>query len=115
MNWDRKYELQISANYSSAHVHAQGKFDPSWSSDLAFKYNFLGDKASLSFRISDIFNTRKWQGYTYIENSYYSEHEYKHKSRQFTLGFSYKINNYNQRDLRRGHNEDMGDDDSGDM
>lgn len=114
MNWNKKYELQISANYNSAHVHAQGKFDPSWSSDMSFKYNFLGDKASLSFRIRDIFNTRKWQGYTYIEDSFYSEYEHSHYSRQFTLGFSYKINNYNQRE-RRGHNEDMGDDDSSDF
>lgn len=115
MNWDKKYELQLSGRYNSGMVHAQGKFDPNFSADMAIKYNFLDGDASISFNIRDIFNTSKWQGYTYQDNVFYSQWNHEHNSRQFTLGFSYKINNYKQKIERTKRGEDVGADDELEM
>ncbi|SMC71842.1 TonB-dependent receptor domain-containing protein [Pedobacter nyackensis] len=52
--------LQVKGEYESDEVMAQGKRNANWSADAGAKYDFPGKKASLSFNVRDVFNTRKW-------------------------------------------------------
>jgi len=52
--------LQVKGEYESDEVMAQGKRNANWTADAGAKYDFPGKKASLSFNVRDVFNTRKW-------------------------------------------------------
>lgn len=52
--------LQVKADYRSDEVMAQGKRNANWSADAGAKYDFPNKKASLSFNVRDVFNTRMW-------------------------------------------------------
>lgn len=52
--------LQVKGEYESDEIMAQGKRNANWTADAGAKYDFPGKKASLSFNVRDVFNTRKW-------------------------------------------------------
>jgi len=104
----KNLELQLNGNYRSPVItgissgdrggggNAQGKTKELYWLDLGLRYSFLSNKASLTLRVSDIFNTRRFKSTTNgIGYSSYSE--MRHESQIVFLGFSYKINDYKQR------------------
>jgi outer membrane receptor protein involved in Fe transport len=52
--------LQVKGEYESDEIMAQGKRNANWVADAGAKYDFPNKKASLSFNVRDVFNTRKW-------------------------------------------------------
>ena len=108
----KNLEFQLNGNYRSPVItgvstggdrgygggggNAQGKTKELYWLDLGLRYSFLSNKASLTLRVSDIFNTRRFKSTTYgIGYSSYSE--MRQESQIVFLGFSYKINDYKQR------------------
>lgn len=68
----KNVSLQVRGDYRAEEVMAQGKRNPMYGIDGGAKYDFPNKKASLSFNVRDIFNTRKWSmttedNYTYID------------------------------------------------
>ena len=88
---------------------AQNKRKGMFSTDLAFSKDLFKEKASLAFRVSDLFNTRKRQMESTTE-TFFSDSEFQWRKRSFNLSFTYRFNQKkNQRDRNRGNGG--GDDD----
>jgi len=55
----QRLSLQIHADYKSPYMNLQDRNRPNFGMDGAAKYDFAGNRASLSFNAIDIFNSRK--------------------------------------------------------
>jgi outer membrane receptor protein involved in Fe transport len=101
----KDFDIQASFNYNSPVVTASGSNDRFFSgggtgtgkmtenywADLGMKKDFFKGNLSLSFRISDVFKTQKYNMYSWGEN--YTTYTERHRdSRIFFLGVTYKIN-----------------------
>ncbi|MEX0813296.1 MAG: TonB-dependent receptor [Chitinophagales bacterium] len=77
--------------------------------DLSISKDFLKKKATLTFSVQDVFNSRKWRGV--IDNEdFYREYEYQWRVRQYLLSFTYRINqNPNKKSGGRPDGDDMMD------
>jgi outer membrane receptor protein involved in Fe transport len=83
-------DMQLSYNYQGPTVLAQGTLDPVQSFDIAFKKNILGDKLSLGFRVSDIFNQQKYVSVT-SGPGFIQDYTRKRISRNAFLTLSYRF------------------------
>lgn len=90
--------------YGSSTVIAQGKMYEMYGFDLALRKDFLGDKLSITLRLSDVFNTRKFGGELNGE-SFSSKFNRKMDTKVLYLGISYKFNNYKERRERLNPDE----------
>ena len=85
--------FQLSAQYESPEVIPQGKTKSEFESDFAMRKDFLKDKkATLTFGINDIFNTRRW-GNVYDTPSFYQDSYRRWSVRTFRISFSYRFGN----------------------
>ncbi|NVO11526.1 MAG: TonB-dependent receptor [Bacteroidales bacterium] len=126
-NITKNLELQLNGNYRSPVItgisgggdrgpggpggggggNAQGKSKEIYWLDLGLRYNILKNKATLTLRVSDVFNTRSFKSNTY-GSDFTTYQEMRQESQVIFLGFSYRINDYKQR-------RDVKIDDSSDM
>ena len=56
----KNVSLQVRGDYRAPEVMAQGKRNAMYGIDGGAKYDFPNKKASLSFNVRDVFNTRRW-------------------------------------------------------
>ena len=83
--------FQLIGNYESPRVIPQGKRLEELDVDFAIKKDFLRDKkASLTFAINDVFNSRRW-GAIYDTEQYYQESYRRWRIRTFRLSFTWKF------------------------
>jgi iron complex outermembrane recepter protein len=82
--------VQLMGNYESAKPAAQGTLKEVYWIDAAIKATFMKNKASITFNVSDIFNTRK---YTTVYNlALYDQTSYRNRETQIaTITFTYKF------------------------
>ncbi len=102
-NWDTRVitsfslpsqtRFQLNFAYDSPTVTAQGRSDGSWYMDFTAKQEFLQKSLSLTFKISDIFNSRQVLSYTYGTGFYSSQLNYP-EARVLSLTLSYRLNNF---------------------
>ncbi|MDQ2793268.1 MAG: TonB-dependent receptor [Bacteroidota bacterium] len=85
-------DLQLSANYRSPVVSAQGQRLTQFSADFAAKQSVLKEKGSITLRVSDIFNTLQFNFNAY-GTGFESISRNKRESRIVYLGFSYRFGN----------------------
>jgi outer membrane receptor protein involved in Fe transport len=87
----KKLDLQVSLNYRSPVVTAQGRRQTSFNVDAAAKYTCLPqDRGSITLRVSDVFNTLRFNFNAYgngLESVSYNKRE----SRIGFLSFSYRF------------------------
>lgn len=100
--------LQISGSYSAPTIMAQGKMAEMYFADIAWRTDFFDRKATFSMRLSDIFNSRKFNAETY-GIGFNTISERKMQSRMLWIGLSYRWNNF-QRQRDRMNNNNNGDD-----
>ncbi|MVN75113.1 TonB-dependent receptor [Hymenobacter sp. HMF4947] len=87
----KKLDLQVSLNYRSPVVTAQGRRQTSFNVDAAAKYTFLPqDRGSLTLRVSDVFNTLRFNFNAY-GNGLDAVSYNKRESRVGFLSFSYRF------------------------
>ena len=91
----RDLSFQFIGSYNGPTVMAQGKRDASWSLDFATRYDMFDRKLTLTFRVSDLFDSMKHSGSsngvtggTAFANDFY----FKRQSQVAMIGISYKIN-----------------------
>ena len=88
--FSKDFNIQINANYNSPIVTAQGNINEVFTTDFAAKKDFMDGQLSLTFRVSDIFNTRDMEsetnGFNFSSTSYR-----KMESRVAYLGISYRL------------------------
>jgi len=76
---------------------AQSKRNGILSTDLAFSKDLFKDKASLAFRISDVFNSRKRKGESFTP-TFRGVSEFQWRQRSFALSFTYRFNQKKKRE-----------------
>ncbi|MDY0026368.1 MAG: TonB-dependent receptor [Lentimicrobium sp.] len=111
MNFNVAKSLMLSAAvyYNSPRTFAQEKRDAMYWADISARYDFMKGKASLSLRISDIFDTRIFKRESWGEG-FRIVSENIRESRVGYIGFSYRINNYKrqrERDMQNGDSMEM--------
>ena len=103
-----KIDWQTNAFYRGPSQTAQSENKGIFSLDLAFSKDVLGDKATLSFNVNDLLNSRKRQSLTQTP-FFTSESEFQWRERQFTMSFIYRINqkkNANRRQQQNGEEQE---------
>ncbi|WP_242921054.1 TonB-dependent receptor domain-containing protein [Pontibacter liquoris] len=124
LSWDAKLnttatvwknlDIQLSAFYRAPMATIQGRMEQMFSTDLGLKKDVLKKKATVSLRVTDLFNTRQ---FNFISSSlaFRTESENRRQSRIIYLGFTYRINsddtqrNRKPRDEQQeGSDEEMG-------
>lgn len=104
----KNFNLQFNANYNSPMIMAQSKIKEVFSADFAAKKDFLDGQLSLTFRVSDIFNTRKWDSETTGTNFFTNSYR-KMESRMAFLGISYRLSSSkSNKDREKQRFEDSG-------
>lgn len=88
--FSKTFSVQLMGNYESAKPAAQGTLKEVYWMDAALKATFMKNKASITFNVSDIFNTRK---YTTVYNlALYDQTSYRNRETQIaTITFTYKF------------------------
>ncbi len=103
--------FQLMGEYESAEVIPQGKRKPEFNVDFAMRKDFLkNNKASITFGINDIFNTRRW-GVIYDTETFYQDSYRRWNVRNFRVTFSYKFGKADFSLSRRNERSGGGDDD----
>ena len=97
----KNYTIQFSAFGLAPQQGVQGKFLGFITSDLAVDKIFCNDNASISARVSDVFNTRRFRIIT-SDPQFNLRTEYYRVSRILFLTFTYKFNNYKEQKRRGG-------------
>lgn len=101
--------FQLTGEYESARVIPQGKMLPQYGADFALRKEFLkGNKASATFAINDILNSRRW-GTIYDTETFYQDSYRRWNVRSFRLTLSYKFGKADFSLLHR-NNKDRGND-----
>lgn len=106
LNLPEDFGIQATYFYTGANLSAQGRIDPFSNAELSLKKDFLSKQLSVSFRVSDIFNSQKFHG-TISDATFYDEFERKRDSRTVFLSVTYKFGSEMSRDRkkRRDNNE----------
>ncbi|EAS19515.1 TonB-dependent outer membrane receptor [Flavobacteria bacterium BBFL7] len=100
-------DLQTRLNYRGASENAQSTNDGIFTMNLAASKDIMGDDATISLNVSDLFNSRKRQGTT-ITDDFITDSEFQWRERQVNLSFVYRFNQ--KKKNGRGDGGDGGDD-----
>ena len=107
-----KIDCQTNATYNGPQNNAQGRSLGIFAANLAFSKDVMKDKGTLSFNISDVFNSRKRIMETYLPGFASSYSEMQWRERQFTLSFTYRFNkpkNEREKPTRKIQQDNEGD------
>ncbi|SHM02702.1 TonB-dependent receptor domain-containing protein [Hymenobacter psychrotolerans] len=87
-----KLDVQLTGNYRAAAITSQGRIAPVGSVEIALRQRLLNDRAALTLRVSDIFNTQRNRTEVYAaENDFQATYYNKWESRVGYLGFSWYL------------------------
>jgi outer membrane receptor protein involved in Fe transport len=87
----KKYDFQTSFMYRGPKNVSQGRRLAMYGLDIGLSKNLLKDKATLTFSVRDLLNTRRHRSIT-VGDNFYSESNFQWRQRQFLLNFSYRLN-----------------------
>ncbi|MDP2365273.1 MAG: outer membrane beta-barrel family protein, partial [Ignavibacteria bacterium] len=88
--FSKDFNFQINTNYNSPIITAQGRIKEMFTTDFAVKKDFMEGQLSVTFRVSDVFNTREMDSETFGTN-FFSTSYRKMESRVAYLGISYRL------------------------
>ncbi|OUJ70543.1 TonB-dependent receptor domain-containing protein [Hymenobacter crusticola] len=91
-NPTKTLDVQLTSNYRGAVITAQGRMASVYSTDVALRQRLFNDKAALTLRLSDIFNTKRQYTELYSEGLTANFHN-KRETRVGYLGFTYYFGN----------------------
>ena len=104
----KKFMLQITGYYNGPIVTPQGEIKPLYSIDAALKKDFMKDKRlSISLRVSDIFNTLKFDITSSGEN-FNGEMIRKRETRVGYISLVYKLGGQQNKSSKKKENNDNG-------
>ncbi len=100
--------FQLIGNYNSPRRTIQELDEARYFADASIKQDLLKKKLSMSLRLTDIFNTRKFDETVY-GNDFTTVSSRRHESRVLYFGIQYQINNFNKkpRETNGNNGEDM--------
>lgn len=89
-------EWQTRLMYMGPNEDAQNKSEGMFGMDLAFSKDLFNRNASITFNVSDVFNSRKRQTVS-TTDTYISDAEFQWRERSFNLAFTYRFNQQKKR------------------
>ena len=92
----QEVDFQTTVFYRGPYENAVSKREALVMANVALSKDILKDKGTLSFNISDLFNTRKREMETYY-NDFTNYSEFQWRKRQFKLSFTYRFNQKKKR------------------
>ena len=98
-------DIQISGNYTSAGVTAQGEFKEMYSFDIGLKKDLFKNKAVFSLSISDLFNTRYMRFDSYGSN-FMQYTQFKRDTQFLICSLIYKFGKTDFQKSKRNGRED---------
>ena len=104
-----KIDWQTTASYSGPNEDAQTKTEGRLSVNMALSKDLFKDKASLTFNVSDLFNTRIRRSISTTE-TFITNNEFQWRERNFSLSFTYRFNQKKKRQRSRDNFNGGGDD-----
>ncbi len=103
----KEVDFQTTLFYRGPYENAVSKREGLIMANIALSKELFNKKATLSFNISDLFNTRKRKMETYYTDfSTYSEFQWR--QRQFKLSFTYRFNQKKKRTRQGGEDYEGG-------
>lgn len=111
LTFSKTLEAQVSVRYSGPRVGVQGRSKASGGIDVGIGKEFPKKKISLTLNVRDIFNTNRRQSTSEFDlfddagsfyGTYYSESQFRWRSRSAVLSLNYRINQEKKRS--RGRN-----------
>lgn len=97
MTFWKNARLQLSADYRAPQMDPQGRNLARYQIDVALSKKVLKENGTITFNVRDVFNSDRWRSISFGED-FYRETDFQWRVRQFTLAFTYRIN---QRDNDR--------------
>ena len=108
INFGKSISWQNQLFFRGPRVTAQSKSKPLGGLSTAINKDILKDKGTLSFRISDVFNTQKYRTDTFTD-TFNSYTEFQWRQPTYIATFTYRLNQKkNQRRRRGGYSDDDG-------
>jgi outer membrane receptor protein involved in Fe transport len=104
----KKLDVQANYRYRAPQTTTQGRRQSFSVLDLGISMDVLSGNGTLVANVNDVFNTGIYRGITEGEN-FYSEGSYRRRVRQFTLNFTYRINQKKKRERGGGGRGNGGD------
>lgn len=109
----RDFTGQITANYSSPRVIAQGRNEANYSIDLGLRKSFFNRKLNINLTVRDLLNSRRWKSTTFGNGFEQHSESYWH-GRSIGITASYNFGNMNPtKRNQRSNGGNMGGDDGG--
>ena len=103
--WD--VNAQFTYFYRSPGVRPQGRIEAIQSLDLGFRKDILKDRGSLTLRVTDVFNQRRYR-FTTETGGIVTRSEFQRESRILYLGFQYSLNQLGRERRNGGRRGDGG-------
>lgn len=86
------FSAQLTAQYRSPDIVAQGKSAHQYSIDLGVRKSFLNRKLNLSLSVRDLLNSRKWVNTTWGDN-FWQYSEFSPRGTMISLSITYNFGN----------------------
>ena len=96
-------DWQTNASYRGASENSQTKTDGIFSVDMALSKEIFKERATLSFNVRDLLNSRKRNSLTTTDR-FIQDSEFQWRERQFTMTLIYRFNQKKKDQNRRGEN-----------
>ena len=109
MNLGNGWNMQVNGFYRSPIVMLNAEIEAMYMMNAGVRKNIWGNTGTISLNISDIFNTMRFSLYNYGDNFTMNMDRWR-TSRVITLGFTYRINEFERRNNRRMRDNGNGDD-----
>ena len=109
VNLPAEIDWQTNYMYFSGGDTSQGKMLDSHSVNMSLSKDILNDRATVSFNVQDLLNSRKWRTETYLASAHmYGERQWR--ERTFNLSFTYRFNQSKREAQQRNSQRMSGDD-----
>jgi outer membrane receptor protein involved in Fe transport len=95
--------LQIDGRYSAPRSTLYGENAESYFVNVAVRQGLFKNKASVTFSIYDVFNTRKRESFSVPPGGYTIDSEFFHEAPIYKVSISYRFNNYKRNRGNKGN------------
>jgi hypothetical protein len=96
--------VQLQGNYRGPIVLPQGQIEPQSSLNIGLRRDILDNKATVSFNVSDIFNTRNFR-ITTDDPRFTQIRKFQRETRIATLSFTYRFGGFKEKSENRSRRE----------
>lgn len=105
---------QLTGQYRSANLVAQGKMNDQYTLDFGFRKSFLDKKLNLALSIRDILNSRRWASTTEGDNFWqYSSHQPHGTNFKLTLTYNFGTGDKKMKKRNQQQSSESFDDEGG--